>query len=172
MLKIKTRGYKMRKYLIVALLLLVATIGFTEDSRSPKWPSVRAAFLKSNNGANAVCAICGWGPGAQSFNSRLLNVHHVKPFSKDPKLELDPTNFITLCESKYPGFNCHLEVGHSGSFRLENPWIREDAAKLHDMFLKYKGYTVLPKEMEDYLAFIKQRVKKYNCDMYQYRCNK
>jgi hypothetical protein len=84
--------------------------------RSGKWPAIRRAHLD----ANPCCAVCG--------GTDKLEVHHKKPFHLDPALELDPTNLITLCEANKDGVNCHLFVGHLGSFKAFNPAVAEDAA--------------------------------------------
>lgn len=55
---------------------------------------------------------------------KLLQVHHKKPFHLDPSLELDLTNLITLCMGKA---ECHLLLGHGGSFKAYNPTIQADA---------------------------------------------
>jgi len=56
----------------------------------------------------------------------MLQVHHVVPFSIAAGLELDPTNLLTLCMGE---FDCHLKLGHGGSFRYYNPHVREIAAE-------------------------------------------
>jgi 5-methylcytosine-specific restriction endonuclease McrA len=89
--------------------------------RSSHWPKVRADWLAKNGS----CAACG--------QTDHLQVHHVKPFHIDPSLELDESNLITLCEDEYL---CHLHIGHLGSFKNENPNVREDAARA---LLKHKG---------------------------------
>lgn len=85
------------------------------SKRSSHWETVRKHWLEHNN----ECAACGV--------KNDLQVHHVKPFHLDPSLELNFTNFITLCEKK-GGFECHLHVGHHGNFKSENPNVREEAA--------------------------------------------
>lgn len=90
-----------------------ATLG---QKRSSQWPTVRKHHLK----LNPTCAVCG--------DTRKLEVHHIKPFHIHPELELDPTNLITMCESKSYGIICHLLVGHWGSYKLINPNVVEDAA--------------------------------------------
>ena len=82
------------------------------QKRSGHWTKVRATFLMTN----PSCAACG--------EIKHLNVHHVRPFHLHPDLELDPTNFITLCMS----LDCHLLVGHGGNFRAYNPDVVADAA--------------------------------------------
>jgi hypothetical protein len=47
------------------------------------------------------------------------------PFHLDPNKELDTTNLITLCMGEK---ECHLHIGHGGSFRQYNPNVRTDAA--------------------------------------------
>ena len=84
--------------------------------RSSKWPTARAAHLKDHG----TCAVCN--------GTKNLEVHHIKPFHVDPSLELDPTNFITLCESGKNGINCHLLVGHLGNFKSVNLDVVADAA--------------------------------------------
>lgn len=74
--------------------------------RSSKWDSVRDAFLLEH----PVCAACG--------SSKKLQVHHIVPFHLHPELELDVGNLIVLCMDEN---ECHLEIGHGGSFRCYNP---------------------------------------------------
>lgn len=83
-------------------------------ARSPKWPSVRKAWLK----IHPACAACG--------TTTNLEVHHIAPFFLRPDLELNPNgdNLITLCET---GGNCHLFVGHLKNFKSFNSTVREDA---------------------------------------------
>ena len=83
--------------------------------RSPKWRAVRAKFLKGKH-----CAVCG--------GSKKLEAHHKMPFHLDPSLELDPTNLIALCEGARQ-INCHLFVGHLGSFQSYNPSVHADAVQ-------------------------------------------
>lgn len=85
-------------------------------ARSPEWPKVRAAYLKEH----PRCALCG--------GKKKLEVHHRRPFHLHPELELDPSNFVTLCENKGDGINCHLAFGHLGSFQSYNPDVDDDTA--------------------------------------------
>lgn len=113
--------------LSVAALLLVSIFGLQKQEvafgapRSPKWATVRANWLKTH----PECAACGQRDD--------LNVHHVKPFSFDPSLELDPNNLITLCTDGIGHTNCHLMIGHGGYFAAYNPNVREDAARFRRM---------------------------------------
>ena len=84
--------------------------------RSSKWPTVRKNHLKEH----PSCAVCG--------GTKKLEVHHIKSFCEFPELELEPTNLITLCESKNKGgLNCHLIFGHLANYKLSNPTVAEDA---------------------------------------------
>lgn len=87
------------------------------SKRSGKWPTVRKAFLKNN----PTCAVCG--------GKVKVEVHHIRPFHLHPELELDPTNFITLCENKKDGVNCHLLFGHLGSFKSFNVDVKANAGE-------------------------------------------
>lgn len=82
------------------------------SKRSSHWAAARKAHLA----LFPTCAACG--------ATKRLNVHHVRPFHLHPDLELDPTNFITLCMT----LDCHLLVGHGNNFRAYNPDVRADAA--------------------------------------------
>lgn len=83
--------------------------------RSPKWTAVRKHYILENNS----CAACGCTTN--------LQVHHKEPFHLHPEKELDPSNFITLCEDKDD--KCHLIIGHLGDWKSFNPNVVEDAAK-------------------------------------------
>ncbi|MGZ3772989.1 MAG: HNH endonuclease [Pseudobdellovibrionaceae bacterium] len=82
--------------------------------RSPKWKAIRNAFLKGK-----VCAVCG--------RKTKLEAHHIKPFHLFPRNELLISNLIALCENKNNGINCHLLVGHLGSFLSYNENVKADA---------------------------------------------
>jgi hypothetical protein len=82
--------------------------------RSSKWTAVRKEHLKNN----PICTVCG--------GKEKLEVHHIKPFYKNPELELEPSNLITLCESRSHGVVCHLFFGHLGSYKNINPDVIED----------------------------------------------
>lgn len=83
--------------------------------RSGRWPELRKKFLSGK-----VCAVCG--------GKSKLEAHHIMPFHLNAQLELDPNNLIPLCESKHNGMNCHLAVGHLGSFKSYNPDVQNDAS--------------------------------------------
>lgn len=80
--------------------------------RSPQWNSVRDAHLVEHG----TCAACD--------GNENLQVHHVLPFHLHPEKELDPDNLVTLCMGEW---DCHLNIGHGGSFRAFNPHVHEDA---------------------------------------------
>ena len=82
--------------------------------RSPHWEALRKAFLKGK-----VCALCG--------GTDKLEAHHMMPFHLHPELELDVNNLIPLCESKKGGVNCHLYIGHLGSFKSYNETVNANA---------------------------------------------
>lgn len=82
--------------------------------RSPRWRSLELATLR----ANPTCGACP--------NKSHLQVHHIFPFHLHPELELDPDNLVVLCEA--PGQDCHLLIGHSGTFAGFNPDVRAHAA--------------------------------------------
>lgn len=80
-----------------------------EKDRSPLWKKVRKEHLKKEN----VCQGCGTKKG--------LQVHHIIPVHVDGSLELDPSNLITLCDSK-----CHLLFGHLMDYKSWNPDVVQD----------------------------------------------
>jgi 5-methylcytosine-specific restriction enzyme A len=88
------------------------------ESRSGRWPAVRAEHLKTN----PECEACG--------HTKNLQVHHMQPFHEKPELELEPTNLISLCMGPH---ECHIRIGHGGSFDHWNPNVRTDAnlVRLH-----------------------------------------
>jgi len=86
-------------------------------ARSDRWDTVRDAYLKSH----PWCAACG------CRDAKVLNGHHRKPFHLFPDLELDPTNFITLCETSR---RCHLDVGHEGNWKAWNPAVDGQAKRM------------------------------------------
>lgn len=83
----------------------------TKARRSAGWDRVRDRHLEMF----PFCAGCG--------GIRDLQVHHIVPFHVSPDLELVPRNLITLCMGDY---DCHLRLGHGGSFRCYNPDIVRD----------------------------------------------
>jgi len=84
-----------------------------QHPRSHQWPTVRKAWLKDY----PTCAACG--------SIKSLQVHHKFPFHLDPAKELDPSNFITLCERIFTDH--HFEIGHLGHFKNYNVNVEADA---------------------------------------------
>lgn len=81
--------------------------------RSPLWEKVRREFAI----LHPKCAACG--------GAKLIQIHHVLPFHLYPKLELDKTNLITLCED--PARICHHRIGHCWDWKAYNPHVCDDA---------------------------------------------
>ena len=88
--------------------------------RSPKWPRTQDKHLKKF----PTCAACG--------GTANLNVHHKKPFHLYPELELEPTNLITLCMDGDK--DCHIKLGHGGSFKAYNPNVEPDVETVKASF--------------------------------------
>ena len=87
---------------------MLNTLKFMIQGRSKDWSKVRKAFLLYND----ICAACK--------SPKKLEVHHIKPFSEYPALELDLKNLITLC------YRCHFTLGHLSNYRLFNIYISTD----------------------------------------------
>lgn len=96
-----------------AMPMLADTTGRVIHERSPHWAAYRRAWLADH----PICAACG--------HALHVEVHHKLPVHLAPALELDPTNFITLCESES---QCHLRVGHNGNWLDFNPNVERSAA--------------------------------------------
>lgn len=97
--------------------------------RSPHWETARKKHLKDN----PACAACG--------NTKNVQVHHIRPFHLFPELELEPTNFISLCETEVvdddkTNDNHHLHLGHGGDFHKNNEKVLEDVDKYRQEKLK------------------------------------
>lgn len=88
------------------------SLGLTK--RSTEWPKARKEHLR----LHPACAACG--------HTLMVQVHHKKPFHLHPELELEPSNFITLCECS-PNDH-HLVIGHHGNWKCFNPSVELDAA--------------------------------------------
>jgi len=82
--------------------------------RSSEWPKLRRQHLE----VEPFCAVCG--------SDQKVEPHHIKPFHLHPELELDPSNLITLCESR-KSMNCHLVFGHCDNFQRINPDVVRDS---------------------------------------------
>lgn len=110
---------------IHVLQKLICEIG---QKRSSKWPQVRKVWLKEN----PTCAACG--------TAQHVEVHHKIPFHLHPELELQPSNFITLCSTIF--VEHHLKVGHTvdghSSWKINNPNVVQDAKALLESSVKSK----------------------------------
>ena len=114
-------------------------------ARSPEWERVRKEYLKTN----PKCAVCG--------STEKVQVHHVLPYHLHPELELNPNNFITLCEIK--GTDHHLNVGHRGSFQDYNPNVRENAQYLWENVYSKAGDHSNEKELIEQIVGKKSKKK-------------
>jgi len=74
-----------------------------ETERSPHWPTVEKHWLEKQ----PTCQACG--------GKEKLAVHHKVPWHKNKDLELDETNFITLCMAQ--DRHCHLLVAHGNNYK-------------------------------------------------------
>ncbi len=90
--------------------------------RSGQWRAFQAKLIEGH----PFCAACGRNHG--------LIAHHILPFWKYPKLELVESNILILGEDGT--INCHLWIGHLGSFFSWNVNAVNDAVKLSQ---KIKG---------------------------------
>lgn len=101
--------------------------------RSSKWPAVRKKHLEENPN----CVSCG--------STLFCEVHHIVPFHVDPSRELDPSNLVTLCESK-KWLNCHLFLGHRSNYRDNNPNVIEDAAYMSGILANRQNFKKTKEE--------------------------
>lgn len=90
-----------------------------QGERDARWNSVRKEHIRTHS----FCIACG--------NTSNLEAHHIKPFSQNPELELDPNNLVTLCTcSVRDKMNCHLMMGHNGSMQEHNPNVVHDSIQM------------------------------------------
>ena len=94
-----------------------------EILRAPEWSEIREAHIKKH----PRCAFCG--------STKYLDVHHIKPVSTHPELELDPRNLVTLCSesTRFKGLNCHLAIGHAFFCQRINPNVLRDIRYLRKL---------------------------------------
>ena len=97
-----------------------------EPPRSPHWPAIERQQLARV----PYCECCGPAKPVKG-----LQVHHRLPFHYcialgRPDLELDPRNFINLCETEHddPEANHHLLLGHLGNFQSDNVHVSGDVS--------------------------------------------
>jgi hypothetical protein len=79
-------------------------------ARSGKWSKIRNEFVTEY----PKCAACN--------SEKMINCHHIEPFSENPERELDKNNLISLC------FSCHFIFGHLKSWISHNPNVVQDSA--------------------------------------------
>ena len=103
---------------VVSLGLIPADPAALGHKRSSKWPKTRKEYLAGH----AYCEACGVRV--------LLNVHHIRPFHLWPELELEPSNLMTLCETR--SHNCHFLFGHLLSWKSFNLKVIEDCERIFD----------------------------------------
>jgi 5-methylcytosine-specific restriction endonuclease McrA len=96
--------------------------------RSNKWPTLEKHFKE----AHPTCAACG--------GTKNLNIHHCLPFHVYPEKELDPNNLITLCIGPK---ECHLRIGHGGSFKQYVPEVKKYAAAVLAQQSKFEDIVKL-----------------------------
>lgn len=104
--------------------LLSLITGQPSETRSAKWPAVRAEHLKQHG----ECEACGGKDG--------LNVHHKRPYHLYPELELEPSNLLTLCERN----GCHFLLGHGRDWKAFNPDVMADTKMIRSM-IRGRRYT-------------------------------
>ena len=76
------------------------------DKLSPSQYYAMEKAKRAYKKVHCKCAVCGYGKD--------LEVHHIKPVHMEPRLAADPTNFITLCDTRNTG--CHYIWGHFRDF--------------------------------------------------------
>lgn len=98
-----------------------------EITRSKHWARIRDELVATVK----KCEACGC--------TERLQVHHVQPFHLHPELELDPVNLIVLCMGPN---ECHLRLGHGGSFNAYNPNIVYDAMRFRSSSVESRTLIV------------------------------
>ena len=103
--------------------LLAVTHPDHEQTRSPKWKTVRKLFIAEN----PVCVVSGLKTD--------LDVHHLVPFHRDPGLELVKSNLRTVQRP------FHYLLGHLCNWSTYNPdfdeMVREIRAKIAESKRNY-----------------------------------
>ena len=82
---------------------------FFGEPRSNKWPALRDKLVKETG----ECLACG--------TKKELTCHHIIPFSKNKKLELEESNLVVLCDT------CHFVFGHLKSWKSYNANVIKDS---------------------------------------------
>lgn len=131
---------------LVVVAIIATSFNLNSESlaseRSSQWPRVRVAYASTH----PRCEYCGRLLNNKSKNPENKGeVHHVKPVSAYPELELDMDNLIMLCDP------CHNTAGHlDRHYQSWNPLIREEA-KLHKAMVEAR-----PKTKAEAEAFVKR----------------
>ena len=144
----------MKKLIMLFVLCLLSGSLFSGE-RSPEWTELRNRFVHDH----PVCVVCG--------SESDIQVHHLKTFKLWPGLELDYDNLVTLCISKRLGFNCHLEIGHGGSYKYYNPYIKDDITSVKTI-LDNCSKESCRDEVEEYLKFARKETRTFNTCMKRY----
>jgi hypothetical protein len=103
--------------LLHAVRVLRSILRERRKARSPAWRRVRDDHIAEH----PTCAACGGRVRVQ--------VHHVRPYHLYPERELDRTNLVSLCMGRR---ECHLLVGHGGSWSCYVATVRELAGRIHE----------------------------------------
>ena len=91
--------------------------------RSLCWRKTREEHIRKH----PKCEIC--------LSEKMVEVHHLEMFSRNPARECDPTNLVSLCESGKNGVVCHRFFGHLGNYQKINPNCLEDIKIWHNKIL-------------------------------------
>lgn len=84
--------------------------------RSIDWDTVRRQQIK----IQPLCQVC---------DSKIVDVHHIKPYHLFPKLELILKNLITLCRAH------HLLFGHCMYWLAYNKYVISDVNRIRKHIL-------------------------------------
>lgn len=85
------------------------------SGRSSQWSRVRKERLAKE----PLCVACG--------RRKDLEVHHVVPFHENPRMELEPSNLITVCQDP-----CHRVFGHLLNWKKANQEVRADCDRMRN----------------------------------------
>jgi hypothetical protein len=83
-------------------------------TRAHEWLTIRLRRLYKQNNR---CGACSHSPAARRF-ARSLDVHHIRPVSQRPELELEDANTIGLCIA------CHDSIHHVLNHRVLSNLVR------------------------------------------------
>ena len=80
--------------------------------RNPHWPKIRASYMKQHPKCEILCG------------KKATDCHHILPVHLFPNEELNPQNFLAVCE------DCHFIFGHFFNYRSYNKDIRNDIQRI------------------------------------------